>query len=268
MENITVSDIIEVLDAIAPRSAAQKWDNVGLQVGHLKWPVRRVMIALDAAPLVVQAACERKIDLLVTHHPLIFRPLSCVDFNTPVGRIVQLSAQHRLAVFSAHTNLDAVAEGLNDILARKIGLFHMQDFIASETPDHNGIGRVGDLPEAHSLSSLAGSLRNLLGGTSVRFSGMPDMMVRRVAICTGSGGSLMDDFLQSGADVFITGDLRYHDARSAEWANVGMIDIGHFASEHLMVNALTERLDGIFRQRDLNVKVEACDLEKDPFIMV
>jgi len=268
MVNKTVADIIELMDAIAPQDMAEQWDNVGLQVGRTDWPVRSVMIALDPAPEVVKAACDKQIGLLITHHPLIFQPLKNVDFITPVGRIIQLSGRHRLAVFTAHTNFDSAAGGLNDILSRKIGIEPLQDLVVPAMPGRHGIGRIGDLPEPYTLSGLAQHIRDLLAGVRVKFIGTPDLPVRRVAVCTGSGGGLMDVFLASGADVFITGDLRYHDARSAEWANVGLIDIGHFASEYLMVNALTEKLDAIFRKRNWDVTVEASDLEKDPFVTV
>jgi len=264
----TVADIIEVMESIAPRELAESWDNVGLQVGHRDWPVSVVQVALDPAPGVVAAACTKNVDFLITHHPLIFRPLTSVDIDTPLGSIIRLAVTHRMAIFSAHTNLDAVAEGLNDILAAKLRLRNLVVMPTETASPPHGIGRVGELRQPAALSVLASEIRDLLGGHTVKYSGRSDLTVRRAAISTGSGGSLMDAFLSTGADVFITGDLGYHDARTAEWAGVGLIDIGHFASEHLMVDALTDRLKNIFTLKGMGVKVTACDLEKEPFVVV
>ena len=109
------------MEAIAPARLAESWDNVGLQVGHRRWPVATVMVALDPLTAVVAGACRAGAGLLVTHHPLIFKPLQRVDLETPIGVIVAMALEHRLAIFSAHTNLDSAADGLNDLLARRLG---------------------------------------------------------------------------------------------------------------------------------------------------
>jgi len=216
----------------------------------------------------VAAACGNHVDLLITHHPLIFKALKTLDLGTPVGAIVRLAIQHQVAIFSAHTNFDAVAEGLNDILADKIGLISPKMLIETEASSLHGLGRVGSLPQPIPLAMYAAEVRDKLDVDTVRYAGRPDLPVKRAAICTGSGGSLMDAFLSCDADVFVTGDLRYHDARTAEWADVGLIDIGHFASEHLMVKALAGRLEKIFKAQGEELTVSMCDLEKDPFHVI
>ncbi len=118
----TVSDIIDVLESIAPQALAEKWDNVGLQVGDPGRPVKNIWVALDPTYQVVNAACHQKVDLLITHHPLIFKPLQSLDFSTPEGSIIDLAVRHRLAIFAAHTNLDSALGGINDVLAGRIGL--------------------------------------------------------------------------------------------------------------------------------------------------
>ncbi len=254
--------------SLAPEELAEPWDNAGLQVGKNDWPVHTVWVALDPAPEVVAAACHHHADLLITHHPLIFQALKSLDLSTPVGTILGLAIQHQLAIFSAHTNFDAAAEGLNDILAEKIGLASQKILIEAAASPLHGLGRVGSLKRPTPLATYAAEVRDKLGVASVRYVGRPDLEVKRAAICTGSGGSLMNTYLSCGAQVFITGDLRYHDARAAEWADVGLIDIGHFASEHIMVKALAERLSKIFEDAGENLTVHMCDLERDPFRFV
>jgi putative NIF3 family GTP cyclohydrolase 1 type 2 len=129
-----------------------------------------------------------------------------------------------------------------------------------------GIGRVGDLTEASDLRALALKVKRSFGVDTLRVVGDPRMPVKRVAVCTGSGASLVRGFLKSTADVFISGDLRYHDARDAEAARRGLIDIGHFASEHIVVAALTERLRESAVAAGFDTTINACGMEKEPFI--
>ena len=117
-----LADIIKIMETIAPRGFAEEWDNSGLQLGKKDWPIRSIWVALDPLPEVVAAASREDVDLLITHHPLIFRPLNSLDFSTPVGAIVRMATQHEVAVYSAHTNFDIVNKGLNDILAARIGI--------------------------------------------------------------------------------------------------------------------------------------------------
>ena len=278
----TVSDIIKVLDSIAPPALAETWDNIGLQVGDSRRTVKNVWIALDPTYQVVNAACRQKVDLLITHHPLIFKPLQSIDFRTPVGSIIDLAVRHHLAIFTAHTNLDSAMGGINDILAGRIGLYDLKPLAEFQSGnrvryDDNplaaahqgaGIGRVGFLESALDLKSLARKIKNRLKLRYLKLSGDPALPVKKVAICSGSGSGLLADFFASGAQVFITGDLRYHDARNVEASNLGLIDIGHFASEQLIVDVLAEKLAGLMAESKMNPVIKACDIEKDPFTIL
>lgn len=373
----TVADIIKIMETVAPVRLAEEGDNVGLQVGQKDWPVRNIWVALDPLYDVVEAACRQDVDLLITHHPLIFQPLRSIDFNTNVGSVIQMATRSQLAIFAAHTNLDIVADGLNDILASRIGLSNLKvlgkvkteevfkfvvyvpgeyeqqvlnslfetkagqigaytccsfrnsgkgtfkpgsssqpligkpneishaDEIRIETvvrkqdlasviahvrENHpyetmaydvyplsimetdfmhsQGLGRVGDLDQTMELLQFTLMVKDKLGIESVKVVGKPDLQVMRVAVCSGSGSSLMSAFISSGAQVYISGDLRYHDAREVEAANLGLIDIGHFASEYIVVETLTERLTKVLTANQMDVKVEACKLEKDPFTVL
>lgn len=261
-----VSDIIDILDNLAPPAMAEEWDNVGLQVGDPGSAVKTIWVALDPTYSIVKAACRQKVDLLVTHHPLIFKPLQSLNFRTPIGSIIDLAIRHHLAIFAAHTNLDGAAGGINDILAGRIGLTDLKPLSA---PDQgSGIGRIGSLETESDLKSLALAIREKLNLRHLKFAGDPALSVQKAAVCSGSGSSLMADFFASGAQVFISGDLRYHDARDVEALNLGLIDIGHFYSEHLMVDVLAGRLSGIFADSKMNITVKACDIEKDPFTVL
>jgi dinuclear metal center YbgI/SA1388 family protein len=240
--------------------------------------VKRVWVALDPLPQVVDAACRAEVDMLITHHPLIFKPLKSIDCATPAGDIIHSALRRHLAIFSAHTNLDSAAGGVNDILAQRIGLRNRRvlkqgdkgdaELNRADPPVIQGLGRTGDLPRAATLASLARELKKNLELAAVAIAGDPDLPVKRVALCSGSGASLLGDFYHSNAQVYISGDLRYHDARDVETAGRGLIDIGHFASEHLVVEVLAGKLTGMLNKSGAEISVEACRLEQDPFKMI
>ena len=278
----TVAQIIEIMDRLVPPWLAEEWDNVGLQIGNPQLPARRIWVALDPRPEVIAAACQKNVDLLITHHPLIFKPLKSIDFATPAGSIVQMAAQHQLAIFSAHTNFDIVADGVNDILAKRLGLKRLAilqpvNKAAGEQNEARGstareasfgMGRTGKLGKVMSLKSLISVIKKKLKLDFVKVAGDLNMNVSQVAICSGSGSSLMTAFLSSTAEVFISGDIHYHNAIDAQNAHRAVIDIGHFASEHLLVEALAHRLDRRLSQEGMNAKVTACTMEEDPFSII
>lgn len=278
----TVAQITKILEQLAPPLLAEEWDNVGLQIGDPRLPVRRIWIALDPTPKVVKAACEKNVDLLITHHPLIFKPLKSIDFETPAGSVIQMATRHQLAIYSAHTNLDIVRDGVNDILAQRLELKQtriLQPVYRKEHPkegvapisgedSEHGIGRIGSLDKVCSLEFLVSMVKKKLDLDFVKVAGDLALKVSRVAICSGSGASLMQAFLASEAQVYISGDIHYHDAREAEDVDRAIIDIGHFPSEHLMVDALAQRLKNVFLKNEMDVEVMACNIEKDPFRMM
>ncbi|MDM8555778.1 Nif3-like dinuclear metal center hexameric protein [Desulfococcaceae bacterium HSG7] len=273
----TTADIIDVMETIAPSRLSEKWDNVGLQTGKLSWPVKRLRVALDPLTTIVNEACNDNIDLLITHHPLIFKPLSKIDFDTPVGRIIRMAARHRLAIFAAHTNLDSARDGLNNLLAHRIGLKNLSVFVQTARLEpqsdqgavpNEGLGRIGTTDTAIELATMAAKIKTELNLEHIKYAGNPHLIVNKIAVCTGSGSGLMSQFLESDAQVFISGDLRYHDARDAEANRRGLIDISHFASEHLIVAVLQEKLENILVSKGYDISIDISFSEKEPFVSI
>lgn len=269
----TVNDMISLMESVAPQRLAESWDNSGLQCGDRTWPVKRVVVALDPSLSVVRTACEKKADLLITHHPLIFRNLKNIILDSPLGAIIDLSVRHRLAIFSAHTNLDSVHGGLNDLFAEKLGL-EKEGFLSpvpenvGPDADSHGMGRVGRLPSPMTLGSLAERMKAVFGLATLKISGPLSLPVNKVAVCTGSGSSLMKQFLSTDAEVYVSGDLKFHDAKDAETHGRGLIDVGHFASEQLMIALIAGRLTDRCREQGRHIVVEALRVETDPFYYV
>jgi dinuclear metal center YbgI/SA1388 family protein len=274
-EPIRVADMIRLMETVAPPFLAESWDNCGLQAGDLRWPVNKVTIALDPLFSVIQSAMEQGIDMVITHHPLIFTPLRKIDLNSGEGRVIATALKAQIAIYAAHTNLDSACEGINDLLSRTIGLdqlipmvpsAHPADpaFISSESV-RAGMGRYGVLAPSMSVAQLARKIKQRLGLKQVRVAGRSERLVRKAAVCSGSGASLLAEFMASEADVFISGDFRYHDARSVEDAGRALIDIGHFASEHIIVEALHMRMKQAVAERGWRVEMIPCRIEQDPF---
>ncbi len=265
-----VNDIIDMMESLAPQRLAESWDNSGLQCGDRTWPVKRIVVALDPSVSVVKAACERKADLLITHHPLIFRAIKNIILDSPVGEIIDLSVRNRLAIFSAHTNLDIVNGGLNDLFAQKLGLRNCR-FLEPPTETHDdmviqhGLGRVGELASPVNLGVLAEMIKTAFGLAVLKVSGSLLMPVKKIAVCTGSGSGLMKQFLSTDAEVYVSGDLKFHDAKDAETHHRVLIDVGHFASEQLMIALIAGQLADRIEAEGLDVTVEALGIEADPF---
>jgi dinuclear metal center YbgI/SA1388 family protein len=270
----SLSTVIAIIESLIPPVLAESWDNVGLQIGDPLWSVNKIRVALDPTREVIETSCKDGIDLLLTHHPLIFKPLKKIDLGTPQGALFEKAISHRMAIYAAHTNFDRLVGGLNDILARKINLQKLRslesfaEMKCKETESKHGLGRIGTLKRAMPLDQLAESVKSMLDLNFLRMAGRPDLVVKTVALCTGSGSSLLDQFLKSGAQVYISGDLRYHDARTVEETGLGLIDIGHFPSEHLMVESLSQRLATVLKREKVDVEVSSCRLEKDPFVLI
>jgi GTP cyclohydrolase I len=266
---IRALDVISWMEEVAPPQLAEEWDNSGLQIGSLQQPVHKVWVALDPLGTVIEAAVAHGVDLLITHHPLILRPLSRVDLETPAGRALAAAINGRLAIYSAHTNLDSAAGGINDILALRIGMTDTERLLpAPGGGDILGLGRIGRIEPARSVGELARTLKAALRLSIVKVAGDMALIAARAAVCSGGGSSLVEAFLESDADVYISGDMRYHNARDIEAAGRALIDIGHFPSEHIVVDDLTIRLRKAAAERGWALQVEACRLEQDPFVAI
>ncbi|MFO7785253.1 MAG: Nif3-like dinuclear metal center hexameric protein [Thermodesulfobacteriota bacterium] len=224
--------ILEVLEEIAPGRLAETWDNPGLQVGGRDHPVGRILISLDPTLEAVQEASRIKADLLVTHHPLIFKPLSSIQPDRYPGDVLYEAVLHRIAVASAHTNLDAARGGVNDLLAGLLGLKEIEVLDVRDDPcSGEGIGRLGLLSAPIPLSDLVVHAKRVFGTPTVGVVGRAERIISSAAVVGGSGGGLVAIAAKKGADVLITGDIGHHDALNALSHGLAVIDAGHFHTE-------------------------------------
>lgn len=226
----TVGEILACLEARAPLTLAEDWDNVGLMTGRHEDPVTRVLCALDVTEGVIEEAIARDAQMIVAHHPLIFTSVRAITAHDPTGRALMRAIRHNIAVICMHTNADCAQGGVNDILAHTLGL---TDIISMEAGENNMLGRVGNLPETLTPHAFAVFVRDRLGAGGVRYAA-GDHPIRRVAVGGGGCGKLMGYALKKGADAFVIGDCSYDLMQKAQTLGLTLVDAGHFPTENPM----------------------------------
>lgn len=229
MALIKHQDVFKVLEKWAPTSLAYDWDNVGLQVGSKEHYTNKIMVTLDVTGAVVDEAIENDVNLIIAHHPLFFSKLSSIDFESFKGNVVKKLIQHNITVYAAHTNLDIANGGINDILSKALNLqstIHLVG-IASDK-DEYGLGKVGNLKDPVTLTTLCEQVKTVFNMDHVRVIGDLSSRIEKVAVLGGSGEKFVNDAIKHGADVLITGDITYHHGQDALEMGLAIIDAGHY----------------------------------------
>lgn len=244
---MTIRDVYNYMNEIAPFAAAEEWDNSGLLLGTFDMVCNKVMLALDITQDVVRQAVELDVDLIITHHPVIFSPLKNIDYDSAVAKLVS----SRIAVISSHTCFDAANGGMNDILCEKLELKNIRPVPCSDGFEF----RAGELEKATSVEVLARHTAKKLGSDCVSCS-LHDKIVTRVAICSGAGSSVCREVISSGAEVFITGELKYNNIIELYESGVAVVLAGHFETEQIFKETLQKKLSKHFNGLDVVVAEE------------
>ena len=229
-----VKDIVKVIEDFAPLSLQEKWDNSGLCVGSPEADVTSVLLGLDCTPELVDEAVACGADMIVTHHPLIFSGLKKLSPDDLVGAAVIKAVKAGISIYAAHTSADKVMAGVSGAMARRLGLVGLT--ILDEDGEGTGLGVVGNLPEPMRAADFVAFVKEKFSLEGMRTSRPLEGMVSRVAMCGGSGGSLIGAAMRSGAQVYITGDVSYHNFFTPEGFMV--MDVGHYESEIEIVEIL------------------------------
>ena len=238
----TIHDIESALYALAPKALAAEWDNVGLLAGSADREVRNVLVALDITEPVVDEAERMGVDLIVSHHPVIFHPVKSITDRDPSGRLLIRLVRSGTGAVCMHTNLDAVQGGVNDALASALGL---QD---AAPVAEGGIARIGTLPETMALPGFLARVRNALRPNGIRYvdGGRP---IRKAAVGGGACGDFLWEAAALGCDAFVTADLKYNHFLDAGALGLTVIDAGHFPTEDVVcpvvVRYLREKFPGV-----------------------
>jgi dinuclear metal center YbgI/SA1388 family protein len=274
-----IADVIAAVEGWYDPSWAESWDAVGLVCGDPSATVSRIVLAIDAVPATVTDATApaTAAQLLITHHPLLLTGVHGVPVTDPKGALVHRMIRSGLAHYVAHTNAEVGADGISDALATVLGVRDVGPLEAASAPGAVGIGRVGELAQPTTLARFAELAAGVLPATvgGVRVSGDPARPVRRVAVLGGSGSSLIGAARAAGADVFVTADLKHHNAVEAVTQRVGalaatagaagpmaLLDVSHWASEVPWLHLLARRLRAEFAA---TVEVTVSDIVTDPW---
>lgn len=245
---MTVNDIIQMIERKAPLKLACGWDNPGLLTGRRNAEVTTVLTALD---IDMETALEAKnigAEMIVTHHPLIFDPIKKVNEDTFEGRILMFLIENQIALYSAHTNLDAAPGGTNDYLARLYGLCDTECFEITHEDENGvkyGLGRTGKLEKPMTLKKFAHHIAEKLRLTDIKYIGDENIVINTAAICSGGGGSLISPEIADIADVYITGDVKYSNARNAFNMGLPVIIADHYGTEIFACDIFADWIRGV-----------------------
>ena len=229
-----VKDIIKIIEDFAPLSIQEGWDNSGLCIGSPEDEVNSVLLALDCTPELVDEAVTVGADMIVTHHPLIFSGLKKISSDNKIGAAVTKAIKAGVAVYAAHTNADKVIAGVSGAMSARLGLQNVR--VLDEDGEGTGLGVVGELPEPMGAEAFVALVKERFGLKVVKTSKPLEKAVSRVAVCGGSGGSLIGAARKAGADVYVSGDISYHNYFTEDGFMI--MDIGHYESEIEIVDIL------------------------------
>ena len=258
-----LKDVMIKLEELSPLAMAEEWDNSGLMCGRKDKEVSSVLLAVDATDEVIEEAVLSGTDLLLTHHPLIFKGIKSVTEDSITGRRLLKLIQADVACYAMHTNFDVI--GMADEAADRLGLKDPEvlEVTFEDSLSKEGIGRCGDLGTSMSLKECAEMVKEVFLVENVRVYGNLKDRVRRVAVSPGSGSHMAEYALKCKADVLITGDIDHHEGIDAVAEGLNIIDAGHFGLEKIFVNYMKD----YFMKEMQGIEVSAAS-QKEPFITI
>ena len=239
-------EIMDVIERTYPKHAALEWDNVGLLVGRAEKEVKRIYVALDATDEVIDAAIKKGVDMLITHHPLIFSPLKRITDEEFIGNRVVKLLQHDISYYAMHTNYDVL--GMAELSGKILGLHEDDVFEVTDVEAHVGIGRIGTLDCDMTLEECCKLVKDAFNLEAVTLFGDKSAIVSRVAISPGSGKKMTGIAIEKGAQVLITGDIDHHEGIDAVSQGLAVIDAGHYGLEHIFVEDIAKYLQNNLKE--------------------
>lgn len=254
----TVHHIVQILHEWAPPKTKMDYDNVGLLIGSSEQPAETIMVCLDVTKDIVEEAIVKNIDLIVAHHPLIFKKLANIQPDKGHGNIIYQLIKHDIAVVAAHTNLDAAPNGVSYQLAESIGLRDINFLDPYEDHPNTGMGTIGHFETAYQQDQFLSHLAKHLNAPCIRYAGNVGS-VKKVAVCGGAGVFLKQKAQQAGADAFVTADVKYHDY-FLEKDDFLLADVGHFESEYPIVEAIKQ----VILEENTDLTVLIADTNTNP----
>lgn len=257
-----IDEYIGILENIAPIETQEEWDNSGWQIKLTDGEISKVMVALEINRQVIFDAVLNNIDLIITHHPLIFGGINNVDHNENTGNYVVELIKHGISVYSTHTPFDKCHGGNNDYLGQVLGL----DNISLMGTDPSGFCRMGfvsgqGMKASYFIEHASKTLK--VDKKLFNYAGSLERNIKKVGWCTGAGAEFIKNASAAGCDLYITGDVKYHAAQEAREYNIAVLDCGHFATEQIFCENIISMLDKID-----GVDIIQCDVNLNPFAVI
>jgi len=256
---LSKKDFLAAMEAIAPAHLAEEWDNVGMLIDCGQEEYRKILFALDLTESVARQAVRAGADLVVTHHPVMLSGIKRLDGSTGESRAILAMIRHGISHFAAHTNFDCSNWGTNAYLASLLELIDPRPLT------EGGMGRIGELKQPVTLAKLMEKVGRILNSNTVRAAGDPEKVIRKLAIVTGAGMSLVREAVAAGADALLTGDVKYHGAAEAVAGGIAIVDAGHFPTERPAVIQLIQGLQAHCHalQCKADIMTELCLAEEN-----
>lgn len=275
-KNVTVSDVKNAIEEIAPVSLQEAWDNSGLLIGFENETAEKILTCLELDEAVAEEAVAAGVDMVVTHHPLIFGGIKAVSDGNAQGRTIMKLIKNGISVYSCHTPFDKIKGGNNDMIAELLDLGSLKNLRGDdvESPskmadrmDEADIGRIGKLKKPMSFMDFIAAAADKLNMSirDFRMVGDLDREITSIGICTGAGADLIEMAAAAGCQLMITGDVKYHEAQSAKELGICVLDAGHYGTEKFFAVNMKKKLD---KELDGRAEVTASEVNIDPFMTV
>ncbi|HVI41612.1 MAG TPA: Nif3-like dinuclear metal center hexameric protein [Anaerovoracaceae bacterium] len=269
--SMKMNELIAEIEIIAPREMEEEWDNCGMQINMGNQEINRVLIALEITKGVIAEAMMKDIDFVITHHPLLFHKIDVVDNNSITGNYIIDLIKAGISVYSAHTTFDDAFGGNNEYLADILGLSRIRR-IKNKRPSMKEatrefvVGRMGEFTEPITMEAACRLVEKALGiKGELKTVGDPHAIIRSVGLCTGAGGDTMPAAIKNGCDLFITGDVRHHEAQIGIEKGICIIDAGHYGTEKIFAENFADKL-----KKNVGSKIQIIESEinTNPFKIV
>lgn len=266
--SLKIKEFIEYMEELAPVNLKESYDNVGFLIGDREENIRKVLIALDATLEVIEEAKSKGANLLITHHPLLFKKPSSITKDTLQGRKIIELIKNDINLYSSHTNLDSVKNGMNDTIMNMLGFNSYEIIDKNPIKENSGIGRIGNLEKEKTLGEMCDLVKKALDLKFIKVVGSMDKKIKRVAVINGSGEDFFERARLMGADLVITGDTSYHFVSDYREMGVSIMDIGHFSSEWPLFKHIGRGIEDYLKSKDESIEVFISEKNKEPYNVV
>jgi len=258
--SISISEVYDYLNNLAPLQIQESYDNSGLQVGSLYQTLKGILLCVDATQNAINYAIKKNFNLIISHHPLIFNPLYSINFDSLIGKKISLLIKNEITLLSWHTPLDKIPEGVTTAFLNKVG-FTGSDFILKDEKNQNyGLGRIVYLEKSIKLLELSQIIKNATNSW-VMIVGNPEEEIDSFGICAGSGSSLKPHLQKLKINTLITSDVKYHSAKDAEEEGFNFIILDHGIMEKFVLEYLKNNLTDFFKEKQLEIPIEIYEEE-------